>query len=223
MAVDTLDKLRAAAAYWANRDDLLSTITTFSPASIDGAIDQAITFATDTIGNDLVESGGYGSMETVTTLYSTASQEYINLPSDYKLHRALVDTTDPLKVLTYKDPTSLWVAYPDATTGQPEAFTIIGSQLYLRPIPGSARTYRFVFYASIPDISSGSGTNWLLTQQPSLYLAATLIELAALIEVDVPDKWAKIYAAKIGPLKGADKNSRWAAVPAQPTLQVKIV
>ena len=223
MAVDSLDKLRSAAAFWANRDDLVSAITTFSPASIDSAIDQAITFATDTVGNDLAESGGYGDMETVTTLSSAASTETISLPSDYKLQRALVETSDPLKVLVYKDPVSLWNLYPDSTTGQPEAFTIIGSTLYLRPISDSVRTYRFVYYASIPDISSGSGTNWLLTKQPSLYLAATMIELAALLEEEVPAKWAQIYTAKIGPLKGADKNSRWAAVPAQPSLQVKMV
>ena len=223
MAINTLDKLRSAVAYWADRDDLISSITNFSPASIDSAIDQAITFATDTIGNDLIESGGYGDMETVTVLSSAASTETISLPSDYKLQRALVETSNPLKVLVYKDPISLWNLYPDSTTDQPEAFTIIGATLYLRPIPDSIRTYRFVYYAAIEDISSGSGTNWLLTKQPSLYLAGALIELAALLEEDVPAKWAQIYTAKIGPLKGADKNSRWAAVPAQPSLQVKIV
>ena len=223
MAINTLDKLRSAVAYWANRDDLVSSITNFSPATIDSAIDQAITFATDTIGNDLIESGGYGSMETVTSLSSTASTETISLPSDYKLQRAMVETSNPLKVLVFKDPTSLWNLYPDSTTGQPEAFTIIGTTLYLRPIPDSVRTYRFVYYAEIADISSASGTNWLLTNQPSLYLAGAMIELAALLEQDVPAKWAQIYTAKIGPLKGADKNSRWAAVPAQPSLQVKVV
>ena len=224
MAIDTLDELRSAAAYWINRDDLNSTITNFSPASIDPAIDQAIAFATDTIGNDLCESGGYGRMETVTTLYSTAATETISLPTDFKLHRVMAETSDPMVVLGYKDPTSLWTLYPDATQDQPLTFTIIGLTAYLRPIPTSAiRTYRFVYYQAIPDISSGSGTNWLLTYEPSLYLAATMIELAALLDETIPEKWAQIYAAKIGPLKGADKNSRWAAVPSQPSLQIKIV
>ena len=223
MAINTLDKLRAAAAYWINRDDLNASITNFSPASIDSAIDQAITFATDTIANDLTESGGFGRMETVTVLSSVASTETVNLPSDYRLQRAMVETSNPMKVLAFKDPTSLWSLYPDSATGQPAAYTIIGVVAYLRPIPDSVRSYRFVYYADIEDISSGSGTNWLLTRQPSLYLAATMIELGALLEVGVPDKWAQIYAAKIGPLKGADKNSRWAAVPAQPSLQVQVV
>lgn len=223
MAVDTLDELRAAAAYWINRDDLGNQITTFSPATIDSAIDQAIDFGADTIENDLIESGGYGDMENLTVLTSTASQEYINLPSDYRLHRVLMETTNPNKVLTFKDPTSLWTLYPDTASGQPEAFTIIGSRIYLRPIPDSARSYRFVNYQMIPAISTGGGTNWLLTKQPSLYLASVMIELGALLEVQIPDKWAQIYTAKIGPLKGADKNSRWAAIPAQPSLQVKVV
>lgn len=223
MAIDTLDKLRSAAAYWVNRGDLTASITDFSPSAIDSAIDQAIAFATDTVGNDLVESGGYGRMETVTVLSSTASTETISLPTDYKLQRAMVETSNPLKVLAYKDPVSLWTLYPDSATGQPEAFTIIGSTIYLRRIPDSVRSYRFVYYQAIPDITTGSGTNWLLTYEPSLYLAATMIELAALLNETIPEKWANIYAAKVGPLKGADKNSRWAAIPAQPSLQVKVV
>lgn len=223
MSIDTLDKLRSAAAYWANRDDLISSVTTFSPASIDSAIDQAIAFATDTVGNDLVESGGYGDMETVTSMYSTASTGTMSLPSDYKLTRLLMEGSDPIKILAFKDPTSLFTLYPTSTTGQPEAYTIIGSTVYAMPIPDSVRTYSLFYYQAIPDISTGSGTNWLLTKQPSLYLAATMIELAALLEESVPDKWAQIYTAKIGPLKGADKNSRWAAIPSQPSLQIKVV
>lgn len=225
MAIDTFDKLQAAIADTVNRDDLSADVSTFSPATIDGMIKRSIEYATTTIGRDLISRGGHKGMETVTnSLTLTGGTETLTLPTDFLGARAFILTTNPLQVLDFVDPTTLWTQYPNSVSGKPEKYAIVGTgTAYLRPIPDTSYTTRLVYFAKIPALSSTQTTNWLLTANPDIYIAAAMIELCIYLEND--DRlqfWKGYYDQKMNDLMGDDRNTRWSAVPAKPNLQVAI-
>lgn len=223
MAIDTYVKLRAAVADAVNRDDLSADITAFESTTIDSTIKRAVENATNTVNRDLVSRGGHKSMETVDTSVSV-SAETATFTTGFAGHRAFILSTSPLTVLEFVDPTTLWTQYPNATTGQPEKFTIIGERTaYFRPIPDQAYSSRLVYYLKLTPLSADSDTNWLLTSHPDIYIAAAMVELCIILEND--DRlqyWRQYYDQKMNDLMGDDRNVRWAGVPTKPSLQVSI-
>lgn len=139
MAIDTNLKLRAAVADTVNRDDLSADVIAFEGTAIEGMIRRAVASATIAIQRDLVARGGHKNMEAVTTSLSTAAgTEYVDFPEDFAGARTVMIASDPLRVLEFVDPTTLWSQYPYAATGKPEKYAIIGTRrAYLRPVPDS--------------------------------------------------------------------------------------
>ena len=225
MAIDTYDKLQAAVADTVNRDDLSATVTEFSPTQIDGAIKRAIAYAEKALQRDIVARGGTKHMETVNTaLLTTAGQETLSLPDGFLGARVLAIATDPMRVLEFVDPNTLFAQYPSATTGTPEKYTLIGaSTAYVRPIPERAYPVRLIYTAALPALSATQTTNWLLINAPDLYIAAAMLELCIYLENDERLQfWKMYYDERLSALMGDDRNSRWAAVPTKPNLQVAI-
>lgn len=225
MAIDTYDKLQAAVADTVNRDDLSADVTTFSPAQIDGAVKRSIAFAEATIRRDIASRGGNKNMETVSnSLTTTAGQETVSLPSDFGSARVFALTGSTYTVLEFVDANTLFSQYPSTTTGQPEKYTLVGSNTaYLRPVPDTAYTLRLIYSAALPSLSSSQTTNWLLTNHPDIYIGAAMLELCIYLEND--DRlqfWKGYYDQKMNDLMGDDRETRWAATPAKPNLQVAI-
>ncbi|MDX2143021.1 MAG: hypothetical protein SFV19_06680 [Rhodospirillaceae bacterium] len=225
MAIDTYDKLQAAVADTVNRDDLSADVTSFSPAQIDGAIKRAIAYAEKTIQRDLVARGGVKHMEAVkSTLTTAAGVETLTLPEDFLGVRVLAITGDPLCVLEFVDPNSLFIQYPDAAPGRPQKYTIVGAATaYLRPVPAGAYPLRLIYTQAIPALSAVQTHNWLLLQAPDLYIGAAMLELCIYLENDerLPF-WKAYYDEKLNALLGDDKQTRWSAVPTKPTVQVAL-
>lgn len=225
MATDTYLALRAEIADTVNRDDLSADVPVFEGTTIDGMIKRAVAAATATMQADLVTRGGTKAMETVdNTLTTTAGQEYMDFPNDFGGARAFLITSNPLQVLEFVDPTTLWTQYPSAVTGKPEKYTLIGNRrAYLRPVPDSAYTTRLVYTEALEALSDDADTNWMLTLRPDIYVAAAMIELCIrLANDDRLQFWKGYYDQKMNDLLGDDRNVRWAAVPTKPNLQVSI-
>jgi hypothetical protein len=225
MAIDTYDKLQAAVADTVNRDDLSAEVTTFSPTQIDGAITRAIAYAEKALQRDIVARGGTKHMETVTNaLVTTAGAETLSLPEGFLGARVLAVMADPMRVLEFVDPNTLFTQYPSALTGTPEKYTIVGAATaYLRPVPDRAHTLRLIYTAAIPALSPTTPTNWLLLAAPDLYIGAAMQELCIYLENDDRLQFWKMYVdERLSALMGDDRNTRWAAVPAKPSVQVAI-
>jgi hypothetical protein len=225
MPIDTYNKLQAAIADTVNRDDLSADVTSFSPAQIDGAIKRAIAYAEKAIQRDIVARGGTKHMETVkNSLITTAGQETVSLPSDFLGARVLAVTGDPTRVLEFVDPNTLFIQYPNAATGEPEKYTIIGTNTaYVRPVPDRAYALRLIYTAAIPALSAEQTYNWLLLNAPDLYIGAAMLELCIYLEND--DRlqfWKMYYDERLNALLGDDRNSRWSAVPVKPSVQVAL-
>jgi hypothetical protein len=225
MAVDTFLKLRAAIADTVNRDDLSADVTAYEGTTIDSQIKRAVENATATITRDLVSRGGHKNMEALNAaLSTTVNVEYVDFPSDFAGVRTLFLTSDPMAVLAFVDPTTLWTQYPNSAPDKPEKYTIIGARrAYLRPIPDGTYGIRLVYYQALTALSADADTNWLLTSHPDIYIGAAMIELCIVLENDERLQfWKGYYDQKLNDLMGDDRNVRWAAVPASPQLQVAI-
>lgn len=225
MAIDTYIKLRAAIADTANRDDLSADVPVFEGTTIEGMIKRAVANATATIQRDLVARGGHKNMETVdTSLITSASVEYLDFPADFAGVRTFLLTGDPLRVLEFVDPTTLWMQYAAAATGRPEKYSIVGARrAYLRPVPDSSYPARLVYTQALPALEDDADTNWVLMNHPDIYVGAAMMELALYLENDTRLAfWKAYYDLKLTQLMGDDRNVRWAAAPAKPNLQVAI-
>ncbi len=225
MPIDNYNKLQSAIADTVNRDDLSVDVTAFSPAQIEGAIKRAISYAEKAIQRDIVSRGGTKHMETVkNTLSTTAGQEIILLPPDFLGVRMLAITSDPMRVLEFTDPNTLFVQYPSGATGQPEKYTLVGTNTaYVRPVPDRGYPLRLIYTAALPALSTEQTANWLLLNAPDLYIGAAMLELCIYLEND--DRlqfWKMYYDERLNALLGDDKNSRWSAVPVKPSVQVSI-
>lgn len=225
MAIGTYLALRAAVANTVNRDDLSADVTAFEGTTVEGLIKQAIGFATARIQRDLVSRGGHKSMETVdSSLTTTGGTEYMDFPTDFAGVRSFMLTTDPLRVLEFTDPTTLWSQYPNSASGPPEKYTIVGARrAYLRPIPDGTYASRLVYNAKLTALSADTDYNWVLTDHPDIYVSAAMQELCLALEND--DRlqfWKGDYDQRMNDLMGDDRNVRWAAVPARPQLNVAI-
>lgn len=109
-----------------------------------------------------------GQMER-TSILTTAGDGY-TLPSDLSAIRDVWTSAGgrnyPLQAVSG--------SYMDVTTGVPRYYYVQGNKLYISPESPATVTVRY--YAQVPALSTGSPTNWLLTQHPDAYLYGALIE-----------------------------------------------
>lgn len=224
MAIDTYAKLQAAIGDAANRDDLFDDVTAYAPAVIEGMIKRAIADATTGIQRDLVARGGHKNMEALNdALTTTVGSEVVTLPEDFAGHRAFMLATDPVQILEFIDPTTLYRQYPAAAGGVPVKFTLTGTRTArLRPAPLQAYPLRLIYYQALTPLSNDA-VNWVLTGHPDLYVSRAMWRLSLLLENDGRAPfWKGDYDLAMNDLMGDDRNVRWAGVPAMPNLQVAI-
>ena len=165
MALGTFTELKDAIADWLDRSDLTDRIPDF------------ITLAEARLNRDL----RIRPMEVRSTMTTTADQRYFNLPGGYLQMRNIQLNTNPITPLEYITPEMLDRLYGGDTTGKPRAYTLIGDEIQLAPIPDSTYTLEMAFYEKFTALGDGtSGTvtsNWLTTNAPDVLLYGALLEI----------------------------------------------
>jgi hypothetical protein len=124
-----------------------------------------------------------------TTLADTSSTEpeFISLPTDFQsMRRIRLSSVSGKPHLDFKSGTQLdeFRTSRGNAAGQPQFFTILGSEMELAPTPDANYTIEMVYRQSIPALSDANTTNWLLTLAPDLYLYGALLESAPYIKED---------------------------------------
>ncbi len=104
------------------------------------------------------------------------NDEFISLPLDIREIREVKLTGDPNTVLEYKSPTGLDSDYPGTGVGEPRAYSIVGKELKLRPIPDSAYGMEIVYIGGLSALSNSNQTNEMLTRNPDAYLMGAVSE-----------------------------------------------
>jgi len=133
-----------AIADWLDRSDLTDRIPDF------------ITLAEARINRDL----RIRPMEVRSTMTTTSGKRYFNLPGGYVQMRNIQLNTDPISALEYITPEMLDRLYGGSATGKPRAYTLIGDEIQLAPMPDTTYTLEMAFYekftladAVVPDDS----------------------------------------------------------------------
>ena len=197
MALRTFTELKDAIADWLDRSDLTARIPDF------------ITLAEARINREL----RIRPMEVRSTMETTSGQQYFNLPGGYIQMRNIQLNTNPTAPLEYITPEMLDRLYGSSTTGKPRAYSLIGDEIQLAPIPDSAYTLEMAFYEKFTALGDGtSGTvtnNWLTLNAPDVLLYGALLEAEPFIKNDerVP-VWLNGYSNAIDKLQKADARDR---------------
>ena len=195
MALSTFTEVKDAIADWLDRSDLTARIPDF------------ITLAEARINRDL----RIRPMEVRSVMETTASQRYFNLPGGYLQMRNMQINTNPITPLEYITPEMLDRLYGSNATGKPRAYTLIGDEIQLAPIPDSDYTVEMAFYEKFTPLGDGtSGTvtnNWLTINAPDLLLYGSLLEAEPFIKNDERvNLWINAYNSAITRIQ--DSNAR---------------
>ena len=167
MALTTYAELKTSIGDWLNRADLTAVIADF------------ISLCEADLNRKIRTRGNF------TKASITIAAEYNALPSDFAFHDNLflTSTSPPTEVL-FRDMKNINAErmYRNGGTGQPQYFSIAGSNYIVSPAPDSNYTAELSYYAKIAALSTG--TNWLLTKHPDLYLYGSLLQAAPYLKDD---------------------------------------
>jgi len=189
----TYTGLLASVAQWLDRTDLGAVIP------------DLVTLCEARIARDLRLRN---QIATVTS-NTTASVQTLALPTGWLEFENLTLTGTPSRQLTYETPEQLDQRFPGgSSTAKPAAYTIIGANLVFGPTPDSAYPVEMVYYKRFDALDS-AGTNWLVSNFPSIYLNGCLAEAAAFLDQDDARiaRWEAKYRADVKSLQDTDDEA----------------
>ena len=197
MALNTYTGITDAVADWLDRSDLTARIPDF------------IALAEARINRDL----RIRPMEVRSTMNTTAGKRYFQLPGGYLQMRNIQINTDRIQPLEYITPEMLDRLYGGSSSGLPSAYTLIGDEIQLAPIPDAEYELEMAFYEKFTSLGDGTAgtvtTNWLTENAPDVLLYGALLEAEPFIKNDerIP-VWLQAYRDGMDKLQKADANDR---------------
>jgi hypothetical protein len=114
----------------------------------------------------------------VTTVDISPASNVYALPTDYLHAVRVVEKRSIRRELQFVTPGYVDQAYPDRPSGLPSDYTIVGSNLFVYPY--TANDVELTYYQKIPTLVSND-PNWLLTDNPQIYLRGIQLEALAFI------------------------------------------
>jgi len=176
VSISTYAELKSAVANFLARTDLTDQIPNF------------IQLAEARLSRELETR----DQEKRATATLTSGDEFIALPTDMREIREIKLNTSPNVVLEYKSPTALDTTYT-GSTGKPLAYSIVGGELKIRPIPDDSYTAEIIYIGSLSALSDTNTTNVMLTRHPDAYLSGSLVEAYTYL---MDEQRASTYDAK---------------------------
>lgn len=151
--------------------------------------------------------------EMEVALSSTIASGVISVPTDYvELKFAYIDGT-PIQMLQRKDPSWIYLTYPlRSSQGKPKFIARDVGNLIFGPYPDSNYTVKGTYYKELTAVSSS--VNDLFTNNPDLYLSASLAEAFRFLRNDPMLKyWDDRYNAIKSTVSAQDKAERISGGP----------
>ena len=139
---------------------------------------------------------------------ASVSSEYASLPTDFLAMRNFQLNSSPRVRLEYATPEYIDAQYPDARTGQPRFYSLVGGEIQFAPIPDGTYTAEMDYYAKL-DLATDL-VNWVLTNAPRTYYYGTLAEVARIMKDDKRAiLWEQMFENAIMDVERADKGDRF--------------
>ncbi|WP_162651557.1 hypothetical protein [Lentilitoribacter sp. Alg239-R112] len=164
MPISNYTELKTAITEWMDREDLSGSAADFISLAEARLNRRLKSFEVDTVlsgadGSQSIDISSLSLSEPVALYCTTHNDEY---------------------EILLKAPGT--IAYRDAA-GSPEFYVIDGDNIEFNRPQSGAQTYRFVYHERYA-LSDAAPTNWLLTNHPDVYLAASIV-------------WGNVYIANV--------------------------
>jgi hypothetical protein len=187
MAITSYATLKTAIEAWSHRSDLAAVVDDF------------IDITESRLNRELRVS----QMEVRAT--TTASTEYLALPTDLLAIRNIQLNSNPVREILYVSPMEMdRLAQAGQETNR---YTIVGDEIQLNAT--SSGSLEIAYYAKIPALSDAAPSNWLLAAHPEVYLYGCLAEtFKYAMDDEQAAKYAGLYSEAIGQIKRLDRERK---------------
>lgn len=193
MALDgTLAGLKASVADFLNRADLTASIPDF------------IALAESQMSRRL------RCRRMVQRFYAVvpASSEFVDLPSDFIGPLDMMTGGTHMRRLKYLEPDSLALIKANTCFSDTECtiyYSIVGNTLRFLPVPPSDMTVELVYWSRVPALTDAAPSNWVLTDNPDIYLYGALTQSAPYLKDDArATVWGTLFTQAIADCNAND-------------------
>lgn len=194
MTITNFGTLKTAIADTLNRDDLASVIPQF------------VSLAQAQFNRKI------RSHRQITRGSLTIDAQFEALPADWLETIRITMDANPIRVLTQisMDDLTRYRTAIDNTTDAPVYFSHNGTDIELFPTPSTSYTGEITYYAKVTALSADADTNWLLTNNPDVYLYASLIHSAPYLREDPRlAVWAGLLAQAMSEIENETAAARF--------------
>ena len=205
MAFTTYSDLKTSVANYLNREDLTAVIPDF------------ITLTENRLNRDLRVRVNLIRAETTTT----SGTDFYNLPTDLiEIRNITYDTSSRSYALEYLSPESLSREFGIYTSGIPRAYTNLGKDIKISPVPDGAYTININYFKKLETLSDATTTNNILTEFPDLYLFGACMEGATYLnDTEQLQRLMGLYQQVLGDVKAAEESARYGGTVMTMTVQ----
>jgi len=142
---------------------------------------------------------------------ATIDARFSAVPTDFVAPiRFQVGTTDaPMQPISVQDMHDRRAAADD-NTGTPCFYALVGNEFEFFPTPTSSTTATLLYRATIPALSDGNTSNWLLVNAPDVYLYGSLVHSAPFLQEDARiQTWGALYGQGIARLNADGEAGKY--------------
>ena len=142
----------------------------------------------------------------------TIDAQFEALPADWLETIRITMDASPIRVLTQisMDDLTRYRTAIDNTTDAPVYFAHNGTDIELFPTPSTSYTGEITYYAKVTALSADADTNWLLTNNPDVYLYGSLVHTAPYLKDDARIAlWAGLLAQAMDEIEDETAAARF--------------
>ena len=198
MAIKTYSELKTAIKNWTEWD-----------SQLDDRVDEFIDLAEGDLNGDLQVN----QMLTTETGTLTSGSASLSLPSDFiSVEAFYLTVASNSAVLAFHTPQNIEILFGSDAGGQPSAYTIIGSNARLKPVPDSGYAYTLVYHQDIPPLTDAAPSNWVLATYPGAYLYGSLKHAAPYLSLGSPNTvttWDTLYVRNVARIEADSERAEF--------------
>ena len=194
MTITNFGTLKTAIADTLNRDDMTSVIPQF------------VSLAQAQFNRKI------RSHRQITRGSLTIDAQFEALPANWLETIRITMDANPIRALTQisMDDLTRYRTAIDNTTDAPVYFAHNGTDIELFPTPSTSFTGEITYYAKITALSADADTNWLLTNNPDVYLYGSLVHTAPYLKDDARiTVWAALLAQAMDQIEDETAAARF--------------
>lgn len=152
-------------------------------------------------------------LKSVTTA-TVASDETVELPSDFLEVRDFVVVGNPVQPLNYYSPSAFNRNTRTWEIGKPLDYTVLANDFQLAPVPDGVYTLKMFYFAAPTFLSSTNTSNVFLANTPDALLYGALLEASPYLMDDARiNTWGTMFDRAMASITRSDEQGQYSGVP----------